>query len=100
MDRPDRRREHQLGSRVDPLALLPERDDERVRDRHRPSAVLTLRRTEVLAHGAKQTRKATLSADKAVELAPKNQRKAVRDAIKQEQTRIDGLAAAGQPTGQ
>ena len=32
----------------------------------------------VLAHGAKQTRKATLSADKAVSLAPKNQRKTLR----------------------
>jgi hypothetical protein len=67
---------------------------------NRPATYQLYAQLAVLAHGAKQTRKATLSADKAVELAPKNQRKAVRDAIKQEQARIDGLATAGQPTGQ
>ena len=54
----------------------------------------------VLAHGAKQDRKATLSADKAVELAPKSQRKAVRSQIKAAQQQLDSLSAAGQPTGQ
>ena len=67
---------------------------------NRPATYQLYAQLAVLAHGAKQTRKATLSADKAVELAPKDQRKAVRDAIKQEQARIDGLATAGQPTGQ
>ena len=42
----------------------------------------------VLAHGAKQTRKATLAADKAVSLAPKSQRKTLADADQ------DGPAAA------
>jgi hypothetical protein len=52
------------------------------------------------AHAAKQTRKAQLAEDKAVELAPKAQRKAVRDQIKQAQTQLDSLAAAGQPESQ
>jgi tetratricopeptide (TPR) repeat protein len=67
---------------------------------NRPATYQLYAQLAVLAHGAKQTRKATLSTGKAVELAPKNQRKAVRDAIKQEQARIDGVASAGQPTGQ
>ena len=67
---------------------------------NRPATYQLYAQLAVLAHGAKQTRKATLSADKAVELAPKDQKKAVRDAIKQEQTRLDSLAAAGQPSGQ
>jgi tetratricopeptide (TPR) repeat protein len=54
----------------------------------------------VLAHGAKQTRKEKLAADKAVELAPKAQRKTVRDQIKAAEQQLDSLAAAGQPTGQ
>jgi hypothetical protein len=66
---------------------------------NRPATYQLYAQLAVLAHGAKQTRKATLSEDKAVELAPKDQRKAVRDAIKQEQQRIDGLAGAGQPSG-
>jgi hypothetical protein len=66
----------------------------------RPATPQLYAQLAVLAHGAKQNRKATLSADKAVELAPKSQRKAIRDAIKQEQTRIDSIAAAGQPSGQ
>jgi tetratricopeptide (TPR) repeat protein len=67
---------------------------------NRPETYQLYAQLAVLAHGAKQTRKATLSADKAVDLAPKDQRKAVRDAIKQEQQRIDSIAAAGQPSGQ
>ncbi len=66
----------------------------------RPATYQLYAQLAVLAHGAKQERKATLSTDKAVELAPKAQRKAVREAIKQEQTRIDNPASAGQPTGQ
>jgi tetratricopeptide (TPR) repeat protein len=66
----------------------------------RPATYQLYAQLAVLAHGAKQDRKATLSTDKAVELAPKSQQKAVRDAIKQEQARIDGLATAGQPSGQ
>jgi tetratricopeptide (TPR) repeat protein len=54
----------------------------------------------VLAHGAKQDRKAKLSADKAQELAPKSQRKTVADQIKQAQQQLDSLAAAGQPESQ
>jgi tetratricopeptide (TPR) repeat protein len=54
----------------------------------------------VLAHGAKQTRKEKLSADKAAELAPKGQAKTVRDQIKAAEQQLDGLATAGQPSGQ
>jgi tetratricopeptide (TPR) repeat protein len=54
----------------------------------------------VLAHGAKQDRKATLSANKAAELAPKSQRKTVRDQIKAAQQQIDSISGAGQPSGQ
>jgi hypothetical protein len=46
----------------------------------------------VLAHGAKQTRKATLSADKAVSLAPKDSARR-SDQIKTAQQQLD--AAAG-----
>jgi tetratricopeptide (TPR) repeat protein len=67
---------------------------------NRPETYQLYAQLAVLAHGAKQTRKATLSADKAVELAPKDQRKTARDAIKQEQQRVDSLTAAGQPSGQ
>ena len=54
----------------------------------------------VLAHGAKQTRKEKLAADKAAELAPKGQAKTVRDQIKAAEQQLDGLATAGQPNGQ
>jgi hypothetical protein len=54
----------------------------------------------VYAHGAKQTRKAKLAENKAVELAPKAQRKTIRAQIKQAQTQLDGLGTAGQPAGQ
>jgi tetratricopeptide (TPR) repeat protein len=54
----------------------------------------------VLAHGAKQTRKEKLAAAKAVELAPKAQRKTVRDQIKAAEQQLDSLAAAGQTNGQ
>jgi tetratricopeptide (TPR) repeat protein len=50
----------------------------------------------VLAHGAKQTRKATLAADKAVSLAPKDQRKTLQTQIKTAQQQLD--AAAGTST--
>ena len=50
----------------------------------------------VLAHGAKQTRKATLAADKAVFLAPKSQRKTLQTQIKTAQQQLD--AAAGTST--
>lgn len=66
----------------------------------RPETYQLYAQLAVLAHGAKQDRKAKLSEDKAVELAPKDQGKTVRAAIKQEQQRVDGLAAAGTPTGQ
>ena len=52
----------------------------------------------VLAHGANQTRKATLSADKAVSLAPKDQRKTLQTQIKTAQQQLD--AAAGTSTSQ
>jgi tetratricopeptide (TPR) repeat protein len=54
----------------------------------------------VLAHGAKQTRKEKLAEDKAVELAPRSQRKTVRDQIKAADQQLDGIASAGQPNGQ
>jgi tetratricopeptide (TPR) repeat protein len=54
----------------------------------------------VLAHGAKQTRKEKLANQKALDLAPKAQRKAVSDQIKAAQQQLDGLATAGQPAGQ
>jgi tetratricopeptide (TPR) repeat protein len=54
----------------------------------------------VLAHGAKQTRKEKLSTQKALELAPKSQRKTVGDQIKAAEQQLDGLATAGQPSGQ
>jgi hypothetical protein len=66
----------------------------------RPETYQLYAQLAILAHGAKQTRKATLAENKAVEIAPKSQGKAVRAAIKQEQQRIDGLASAGQPSGQ
>lgn len=54
----------------------------------------------VLAHGAKQDRKATLSAAKAVSLAPKAQRKTLRDQIKAAQQQLDTASNATQPSGQ
>jgi len=54
----------------------------------------------VLAHGAKQDRKATLSADKAVSLAPKAQRKTLGDQIKAAQQQLDSTAGATTPSGQ
>jgi tetratricopeptide (TPR) repeat protein len=54
----------------------------------------------VLAHGAKQTRKEKLSTQKALELAPKSQRKTIGDQIKAAEQQLDGLATAGQPSGQ
>jgi hypothetical protein len=54
----------------------------------------------VLAHGAKQTRKEKLAADKAVELAGKGQAKTVRDQIKNAEQQLDALESAGQPNGQ
>jgi tetratricopeptide (TPR) repeat protein len=53
----------------------------------------------VLAHGAKQTRKATLAADKAVSLAPKSQRKTLQTQIKTAQQQLDS-AAGTSTTGQ
>jgi tetratricopeptide (TPR) repeat protein len=54
----------------------------------------------VLAHGAKQTRKATLAANKAVDLAPKAQRKTLRQQIKTAQQQVAAPAPATQPSGQ
>jgi tetratricopeptide (TPR) repeat protein len=54
----------------------------------------------VLAHGAKQTRKATLSEQKALELAPKDQRKTLKEQIKAAQQQLDSAAGASQPSGQ
>ncbi len=54
----------------------------------------------VLAHGAKQDRKATLSAQKAVQLAPKAQRKTLQSQIKAAQAQLDSAASAGQSTTQ
>jgi tetratricopeptide (TPR) repeat protein len=54
----------------------------------------------VLAHGAKQTRKATLAEEKAIELAPKDQRKTLKEQIKAAQQQLDSAAGASQPSGQ
>ena len=54
----------------------------------------------VLAHAAKQDRKSTLAADKAVELAPKDQRKDVREQIDLAKTQLDNAARAGTPEPQ
>jgi tetratricopeptide (TPR) repeat protein len=54
----------------------------------------------VLAHGAKQDRKAKLSEAKARDLAPKSQRKTVGDQIKAAQQQLDSLSGASQPSGQ
>jgi hypothetical protein len=54
----------------------------------------------VLAHAAKQDRKSTLAADKAVELAPKAQRKDVREQIKLAKSQLDNVARAGTPEPQ
>jgi tetratricopeptide (TPR) repeat protein len=54
----------------------------------------------VLAAGAKQTRKATLAANKAVDLAPKSQRKTLRQQIKTAQQQVAAPAAGTQTSGQ
>ena len=54
----------------------------------------------VLAHGAKQDRKATLATNKAVDLAPKAQRKTLRQQIKAAQQQLDASAGGTQTTGQ
>jgi tetratricopeptide (TPR) repeat protein len=54
----------------------------------------------VLAHAAKQDRKSTLAADKAVELAPRAERKDVREQIKLAKTQLDNVAQAGTPEPQ
>jgi hypothetical protein len=54
----------------------------------------------VLAHAANQDRKSTLAADKAVELAPKAQRKDIRQQIDMAKTQLDNAARAGTPEGQ
>jgi hypothetical protein len=104
------------------LALNPKKPDERVANqmvqaygvaglRDYPQAVKAMEvvidtrpptyqlyaQLAVLAHAAKQDRKATLSAQKAEELAPKAQRKDVRAQIQQAQQQLDGQSTAGQP---
>jgi tetratricopeptide (TPR) repeat protein len=54
----------------------------------------------VLAHGAKQTRKATLAENKALDLAPKSQRKTLRQQIGAAQQQLDSTAGATQSSGQ
>src|SRR3712207_7477154 len=54
----------------------------------------------VLAHAADQDRKSTLAEDKAVELAPRAQRKDVRRQIEQARTQLDNVASAGTPEPQ
>src|SRR5690242_20095197 len=54
----------------------------------------------VLAHGAKQDRKATLASDKAVALAPKAQRKTLKQQIAAAQQQLDASAGGTQTTGQ
>src|SRR5918911_1260378 len=52
-----------------------------------------------LAHGAKQDRKATLATNKAVDLAPKAQRKTLRQQIKAAQQQLDASAGGTQTSG-
>jgi hypothetical protein len=52
----------------------------------------------ILAHGAKQTRKSDLAKDKAVELAPKDQRAQVRTQIESAKSQLEGGAATGAGT--
>jgi tetratricopeptide (TPR) repeat protein len=54
----------------------------------------------VLAHGAKQDRKATLSADKAVSLAPKAQRATLKAQIKAAQQQLDTASGTTTTPGQ
>jgi tetratricopeptide (TPR) repeat protein len=54
----------------------------------------------VLAHGAKQDRKATLATNKALDLAPKAQRKTLKQQIAAAQQQLDGAAGGTQTTGQ
>jgi tetratricopeptide (TPR) repeat protein len=54
----------------------------------------------VLAHGAKQTRKEKLAAQKAADIAPKSQRKTVAAQIKAAEQQLDTLPATPQPAGQ
>jgi tetratricopeptide (TPR) repeat protein len=104
------------------LALNPKTTDERVANqmvqaygdaglRNYPEAVRALEfvvdsrdptwqlyaQLAVLAKAAKQDRKATLATEKAVELAPKDQRKTVKTQIEQAQQQLAGQATAGQP---
>ena len=54
----------------------------------------------VLAHAAKQDRKSTLAENKAVELAPKSERKNLRKQIEAAKQQLDNVARAGTPTQQ
>ncbi len=54
----------------------------------------------VLAHAAKQDRKSTLAENRAVELAPKSERKNLRQQIQAAKQQLDNAAGAGTPTPQ
>jgi tetratricopeptide (TPR) repeat protein len=54
----------------------------------------------VLAHAAKQDRKSTLAENKALELAPKSQRKSLRTQIQAAEQQLDNAAGAGTPSTQ
>jgi hypothetical protein len=66
----------------------------------RPPTPALYAQLAILAHGAGQTRKSTLAQQKAIELAPKAQRKGIGQAIQAGQAQLDQLKAqqAGQPS--
>ena len=61
----------------------------------RPASAALYAQLAVLAHAAKQDRKSTLAEGKAVELAPKSQRKTLRQQIKAAEQQRDNAAGAG-----
>jgi tetratricopeptide (TPR) repeat protein len=64
----------------------------------RPPTAALYAQLAILAHGAGQSRKSTLAQQKAIELAPKGQRKGIQQAIQAGQAQLDQLKAqqAGQ----
>jgi hypothetical protein len=61
----------------------------------RPASVALYAQLAVLAHAANQDRKSTLAEGKAVELAPKSQRKTLRQQIKAAEQQPDNAPGAG-----
>jgi tetratricopeptide (TPR) repeat protein len=68
----------------------------------RPPEAALYARLAIMAHGANQTRKATLAQEKAIELAPKDQRNTIKQQIQAQQSQLDQAkvqqAAQSQPS--